>query len=90
MPYACSQVDWPGWLLEFHGAIFIVRPEEEFLFDFSGLLRPGPRKDLLSPWDLSLSLSSADLIALGDSAEVFSVMLHDEDLPLCLLLQCLR
>jgi len=64
MPYACLQVDWPGWLLEFRGGLFIAWPEEQFLLDFSGLLRPGSCKDQLSP------LGPSD--ELGDSVEVFS------------------
>lgn len=55
-------------------------------FYFSGLLGLGSCKDLLSPWDLSSSLPSTELVSREDRAEVFSVMLHD-DLPLRLLLQ---
>lgn len=92
LPYACLQVDWPGWLLGSYSAIFIVLPEEEFGFYFSGLLRPGSCKDLLSPLGphLILSLPVAGLVSLGDSAGVSSVMMCDEDLPWCCLLLCLR
>lgn len=94
MPYASLQVDWPGWLLESWGAGLVVLPAEEclvFCFCFFSPPWIAQARVLQRPtlfiWALGSSLPSTELVSLGDGAEVFSVMLRDEDLPLPLLLQ---
>lgn len=63
VPCASSQVERPGWLLEFRGAVFIVLPEEECRLDFPPPPRIAQARVLRRP-ALSLRTSAHLCLAL--------------------------